>query len=98
MSGGLQFALLSSWWAPGLAPTCPIASGSVFVGQVMCETGPGYTVQSMTLYEATKDWALRNGHKPISSTVIAQEWKRLGFERYESGGCRKWRGLRLRNS
>jgi putative DNA primase/helicase len=33
------------------------------------------------LYDAYRHWCFVNGHKPMSSTAVAAEWKRLGFER-----------------
>ena len=36
--------------------------------------------QPQPLYEAYRHWCVVNGHKPMSSTAVAAEWKRLGYE------------------
>lgn len=52
-------------------------------------------VQSAKLYQAYRDWCLDNGHRPESSTRLASDWKRLGFEKTpKSHGVNYWRGLR----
>jgi putative DNA primase/helicase len=38
-------------------------------------------VQAAELYKAYARWCEDNGHKPQSSTSIAQHWRRLGFEK-----------------
>ncbi|HEX5735977.1 MAG TPA: phage/plasmid primase, P4 family [Blastocatellia bacterium] len=48
------------------------------------------------LYKAYKEWAIATGHKPKSIQAIAEDWKRLGFWRTESGGYPYWNGLSLR--
>lgn len=58
-----------------------------------CLTGPDYKVQSGDLYAAYRDWAIATGHKPQSSTSLAGEWERLGFERYRAAGKTFWRGV-----
>src|SRR5215218_1739997 len=40
-----------------------------------CESKP------QPLYDAYRHWCLVNGHKPMSSTAVAKEWLRLGFEK-----------------
>jgi putative DNA primase/helicase len=67
---------------------------AVFVGEC-CLLGPDYKVQSKTLYEAYKAWCIANGHKPQSSTGMATEWERLGFDRYWPGGVAWWKGVGL---
>ena len=37
--------------------------------------------QPQPLYEAYRHWCVVNGHKPMSSTAVAKEWARLGFEK-----------------
>ncbi len=60
-----------------------------------CLTGPDYKTGGEALYQAYKDWCERNGHRPQSSTAIAQEWERLGFEGYKANGRRFYRGVGL---
>jgi putative DNA primase/helicase len=45
--------------------------------------GDGLEVKSGELYMAYKEWTLANGTKPKSSVSVADEWRRLGFERSE---------------
>jgi putative DNA primase/helicase len=40
-----------------------------------CESKP------QPLYDAYRHWCVVNGHKPMSSTAVAKEWARLGFEK-----------------
>ena len=37
--------------------------------------------QPQPLYEGYRHWCAVNGHKPMSSTAVAKEWVRLGFEK-----------------
>jgi putative DNA primase/helicase len=37
--------------------------------------------QPQPLYDAYRHWCAVNGHKPMSSTAVAKEWVRLGFEK-----------------
>jgi putative DNA primase/helicase len=62
----------------------------------MCVQGPDYNEQSSILYNAYKKWCDENGHKPLSITAIAEDWKRLGFESYPSNGRNRWRGVQLK--
>jgi putative DNA primase/helicase len=50
---------------------------------------------SQELYDAYADWCKRNGHKPMSSTKMAEEWKRLGFEKINSNGRKFWQGIEI---
>ncbi len=66
-----------------------------------CYTGddtPGepYRTQSSALYRRHKDWCIENGHKPLSSTKVAQDWRRLGFERGRINGKTFWSGVGLK--
>jgi putative DNA primase/helicase len=69
---------------------------ATFVNQ-MCLIGPGYRIQSSKLYGAYNAWCLANGHRPQSSTAIAEHWRRLGFTRYMADGRVWWRGVCLRD-
>lgn len=59
-------------------------------------TGNEYRTKSSALYEAYKTWCFTNGHKPESSTSMAREWERLGFERSRERDGSWWTGVGLR--
>jgi len=61
----------------------------------ICNTGPNCKEQSGPLYTRYHDWCIATGHKPQSSTSMAAEWERLGFERYRADGKAFWRGVEL---
>jgi putative DNA primase/helicase len=48
------------------------------------------------LYNAYKIWCEENGHRPLSSTRIPQEWKRLDIERKRISGVSYYEGVRLK--
>lgn len=56
---------------------------------------PACRTQSQYLYDQYGEWCKRNNHKPMSSTRIAEEWKRLGFERVRIGGTSFWQGVEI---
>lgn len=58
-------------------------------------TGSEERVQTSELYSAYRQWCEENGHKPKSSTAVADDWARLGFKKYRPGGIAYWRGLRM---
>ena len=68
---------------------------AVFVAD-RCLIGPDYKIQAQSLYDAYRQWCENNGHKWMSSTSIATEWERLGFERKKSGGKAFWHGVGLK--
>lgn len=68
---------------------------AVFVEEC-CSVGPTLSVQSSTLYNRYQTWCIENGHKPQSSTSIADEWRRLGFERRKTAGGMIWDGVDLK--
>ncbi len=55
-----------------------------------------YRAKSRDLYNAYKNWCIETGHKPQSSTSIATDWKRLGFEKYLAAGQSYWRYVGLK--
>lgn len=57
--------------------------------------GDNFKTGSQQLYNAYRTWCIENGHKPQSSTSIANEWERLGFEGYKANGRKYWRGIGL---
>ena len=61
-----------------------------------CDTGPDCKASADELYRAYKTWCEDNGHRPQSSTALAEEWARLGFQRYRANGRTFYRGVSLR--
>jgi putative DNA primase/helicase len=61
-----------------------------------CIQGADLKVQASQLYSEYKEWCLENGHRPMSSTRLADDWARLGFEKTASNGRRFYRGVTLR--
>jgi len=45
------------------------------------------------LYDRYKTWCVDTGHKPQSSTSIANDWRRLGLEKRRMTGKTYWRGV-----
>jgi putative DNA primase/helicase len=52
-----------------------------------CIIGDDHTISGSLLYDEYRTWALETGHKPQSNTSMGNEWRRLGFEKYMSGGA-----------
>ena len=67
---------------------------SLFVSEC-CETSPENRVQSQLLYNGFKEWCFENGLKPSSSTSMAREWERLGFEKKRINGKTWWQNVGL---
>lgn len=61
-----------------------------------CRVEEGKEVASSLLYSHYNQWCKDNNHKPMSSTRMADEWKRLGFERKITRGRKFWTGVELR--
>jgi hypothetical protein len=55
----------------------------------------GCEEQAKTLYDAYKSWCLDNGHRPMSSTAVAKEWRRLGFGKRVLRGLTFYRGVKV---
>ena len=51
--------------------------------------------QAKTLYEWYRTWCIDNGHKPMSSTAVAKEWRRLGFGKRVLGGRAFYTGVKV---
>lgn len=51
--------------------------------------------QANTLYQAYRRWCEQSGHKPISRTKIAGDWKRLGFSKATLNGRTYYRGVEV---
>jgi putative DNA primase/helicase len=63
-----------------------------------CIVGPSHEIAAGILYDNYAEWARSNGHKPQSSTRLADDWRRLGFERKVVKGRKYWVGLRIKGS
>jgi P4 family phage/plasmid primase-like protien len=61
-----------------------------------CIRGEDLKVQASQLYDEYKEWCIDNGHRPQSSTRVADDWRRLGFEKTTINGRRFYRGVALR--
>ena len=68
---------------------------AIFIDE-MCDRGPDYRAGAEALYQAYKSWCETSGHKPMSSTSAANEWKRLGFEKAILNGRRHYVGVQLK--
>jgi putative DNA primase/helicase len=51
--------------------------------------------QSQYLYNEYRDWCIKNSHKPLTSTRMANEWTRLGFTKIAPGGVKYWLGVEI---
>ncbi len=60
-----------------------------------CIKGSGFEVQASKLYREYRFWCEENGHRPLSSTRVADDWRRLGFERERTRAGTIYRGLQL---
>lgn len=67
---------------------------ALFVSE-QCLTGDQYRTQASMLYQAYKNWCVENGHKPQSSTSVAEDWRRLGFDKKAINGRNFWAGVGL---
>ena len=57
-----------------------------------------FETQARKLYEAYRHWCRENGHKPLSSTAIAPEWRRLGFGERRLHGRKLYMGVKVDES
>jgi putative DNA primase/helicase len=62
------------------------------------ERAPDASVQASVLYQAYKDWAQQEGAEPVGAKRFGEAMLNLGYERYEAGGKRYYRGLRLKDA
>jgi P4 family phage/plasmid primase-like protien len=60
-----------------------------------CVTGEGRSVKASELYSGYKMWCEQTNHKPKSSTTIAEDWRRLGFEKVKKKTGNFWSGVDL---
>ena len=70
---------------------------AMFVAE-RCKINQEKSERSTKLYTNYRLWCEENGHKPKSSTQIAEDWRRLGFERKRDKQGVLWRGVELRKS
>lgn len=63
------------------------------VGALIDLLDPHVRTRAQDLYDAYNNWCKSTNHKPMSSTRLAEEWKRLGFERVTIKGVRYWVGV-----
>jgi P4 family phage/plasmid primase-like protien len=60
-----------------------------------CVRGTDSEVPAAKLYREYKYWCEENGHRPQSSTRVAADWQRLGFERKRTMLGTVYQGLRV---
>jgi len=60
-----------------------------------CVRGTDSEVAAAKLYREYKYWCEENGHRPQSSTRVAADWQRLGFERKRTMSGTVYQGLRV---
>jgi putative DNA primase/helicase len=60
-----------------------------------CVRDANAEASAATLYHEYKYWCEENGHRPQSSTRVAADWQRLGFERKRTMSGTVYQGLRL---
>jgi putative DNA primase/helicase len=60
-----------------------------------CVRDVGSEVAAAKLYREYKYWCEENGHRPQSSTRVAADWQRLGFERKRTMSGTVYQGLRV---
>ena len=60
-----------------------------------CVQGTNFEVAAAKLYREYKYWCEENGHRPQSSTRVATDWQRLGFERKRIMSGTVYQGLRV---
>jgi putative DNA primase/helicase len=60
-----------------------------------CVRGTDSEVPAAKLYREYKYWCEENGHRPQSSTRVAADWQRLGYERKRTMSGTVYQGLRV---
>lgn len=69
---------------------------ALFVADKCVSDEPDAKVKSSTLYSEYKLWCEENGHRPQSSTRLADDWRRLGYQRKHTNKGNVYLGVRLR--
>lgn len=67
----------------------------VFVTE-MCDVGAHFSVPAADLYDAYRSWCITNGFNPQSIRSVAQDWKRMGFEKHKGRHANRYLGLQLK--
>lgn len=84
--GGLRSLVANGWTAceaiDGATETYRRANDveAVFIEEC-CILGNEYIVGARNLYDAYRSWCIETGHRPKTSTRVAADWLRLGFEK-----------------
>jgi putative DNA primase/helicase len=60
-----------------------------------CVRDTDFEASAAELYREYKYWCEENGHRPQSSTRVAADWQRLGFERKRTMAGTVYQGLRV---
>lgn len=68
---------------------------SLFVEEC-CERGLEFSISSSGLYGAYSNWCKDNGLTAKSSTRVARDWKRLGFQWQHTKRGSRWIGVRIK--
>lgn len=61
-----------------------------------CEKETDAKEKASELYKEYKFWCEENGHRPQSSTRLADDWQRLGFEKRRAKDAQYYHGVRVR--
>jgi putative DNA primase/helicase len=61
-----------------------------------CVEDPNAREKAGALYSEYRQWCEDNGHRAQSSTRLADDWQRLGFERKRIKGSSYYQGVRMR--
>jgi len=69
---------------------------ALFVADRCIIDEPDAKEKASALYSEYRVWCEDNGHRPQSSTRLADDWQRLGFERKRIKGSTYYQGVRLR--
>lgn len=54
-----------------------------------------FRTQSQDLYNLYVQWCEKNDYLALSSTRLAREWKKLGFNKQKINGLAYWVGIKL---
>lgn len=65
------------------------------IGALIDPLDPQCRTASQYLYDQYAEWCKKTGHKPMSSTRMAEEWKRMGFEKVIINGRKFWTGVEV---
>lgn len=68
---------------------------SIFV-EDCCVVDAQGSIKAQVLYEHYRQWCIDNGHRTQSSTSLAQDWKRMGFQMKHTMYGNFYQGLRLK--